>query len=332
MLNRLETLTIWLQELFGTSACALVPASEDASFRKYYRLTVDNKNYLVMDAPPEHEDCALFVAVTSRLKKSGINVPELYEKNNEKGFLLLTDFGNELYLDKLTADTADDLYRDAIKTLVRLQTFSDSSGLNDYSEPLLRQEIYLFKEWLLGRHLKITLDAGQARAFEQLCDLLVANALEQPQVFVHRDFHSRNLMVTQENNPGVIDYQDAVLGPVSYDVVSLLKDCYIKWPEVRISQWIEDYLNEMALNNPAMNIDQKLFNRWFDLMGVQRHLKAGGIFARLSQRDHKHGFLKDLPRTLSYITDLEPVYPELETLIQIIKVSVLPNLEPTGSV
>lgn len=331
MLNRLQTLHIWLRQVFDTSAYKLLPASEDASFRRYYRLTVGSKNYIVMDAPPQHEDCALFVAVTSRLKKSGINVPELYAENSAQGFLLLTDFGTRLYLDKLNAATAPALYRDAIKTLVRLQAFSDVSGLTDYNASLLRQEMCLFKEWLLGRHLKITLNSQQAKAFERLCDLLVANALEQPQVFVHRDFHSRNLMFTRENNPGVIDYQDAVLGPLSYDLVSLLKDCYIKWPGTEISKWTKDYLHERALTNTGINIDEKRFKRWFDLMGVQRHLKASGIFARLARRDNKHGFLKDIPRTLSYITELEPVYPELETLIQLLNVSVLPQLEAGGS-
>ncbi len=325
MSERFESLKHWLNDVLNTSDYELKPASEDASFRCYYRLFLQDKTFIVMDAPPPQEDCEPFVRITSTLQACHVNAPKIHHMNLQQGFLLLDDFGNDLYLDKLDTESVEQLYTDAIQTLVRMQTSAEVEELSPYDESLLRKEMQLFSEWLLGKHLQLELNADQNKAMNALYDLLVENATQQPQSFVHRDFHSRNLMLTGENNPGVIDYQDAVHGPISYDLVSLLKDCYIKWPRDNIHYWVEFYLKQLA--EKGTEIDRIQFQRWLDLMGVQRHLKASGIFARLSYRDGKHGFLKDIPRTLSYIVDLKQDYAELAPLCLIIEESILPNFE-----
>lgn len=327
MSKRFESLKSWLSEVLGSRDFDLKPASEDASFRFYYRLFMGDKTFIVMDAPPKHEDCKPFINITNKLHACNVNAPVIYNENIEQGFLLLSDFGNDLYLGKLNKSSANKLYSDAIKTLVSMQTQGDVEGLPVYNESLLRREMGLFTEWLLGKHLEIELNVEQRNSVEEVFKLLVANALQQPQVFVHRDFHSRNLMLTEENNPGVIDYQDAVYGPISYDLVSLLKDCYIKWSKEEINSWISNYLDEFAARDSDLEIDREQLQCWFDLMGVQRHLKASGIFARLSHRDNKQGFLKDIPRTLSYIVDMKQTYKELLPLCELIEESVLPKLE-----
>jgi N-acetylmuramate 1-kinase len=327
MSKRFESLQDWLKEILNTSDFNLKPASEDASFRYYYRLFLDNKTFIVMDAPPEQEDCRPFVKVSHVLQACNVNVPIIHNMDLAQGFLLLSDFGNDHYLNKLTNDSTDILYSDAIKTIVSMQRHGDTKELSKYDESLLRREMCLFTDWLLAKHLKIELSDDQGKAIETLFNVLETNALQQPQVFVHRDYHSRNLMLVEENNPGVIDYQDAVCGPVTYDLVSLLKDCYIKWTKDQIDVWIDFYLNERAVRDAKLEVDREQFQRWFDLMGVQRHLKASGIFARLSHRDGKHGFLKDIPRTLSYIVDLKHTYSELLPLCQLIEDSILPELE-----
>lgn len=327
MPERFESLQHWLKDVLNTSDFVLKPASEDASFRYYYRLSIDNNTFIVMDAPPQQENCEPFIQVTSILHACHVNAPIIHNMNLEQGFLLLSDFGNEHYLDKLDHSSVNSLYSDAIKALVSMQTLGDAKDLNNYDESLLRFEMALFMEWLLDKHLKLELNQKQLRSVEEVFNLLVTNALKQPQVFVHRDFHSRNLMLTKENNPGVIDYQDAVYGPISYDLVSLLKDCYIKWPIDKINAWVDLYLDELSTRDSDHGFERKEFQRWFDLMGVQRHLKASGIFARLSHRDGKHSFLKDIPRTLSYIVELKQAYKDLAPLCQLIEESILPKLE-----
>ncbi len=326
MSERYESLQRWLIDVLNTSDFELKPASGDASFRFYYRLSLDNKTFIVMDAPPQQEDCEPFIKVTNILHDCDVNAPIIHNMDMDQGFLLLSDFGNDLYLDTLNHSSINGLYSDAIKALVSMQILGDVRGLDRYDEPLLRREIALFKDWLLGKHLKIELNNKQHRSIEEIFDLLIANSLLQPQVFVHRDFHSRNLMLTKVNNPGVIDYQDAVYGPISYDLVSLLKDCYIKWTKDEINIWIDFYLDELAAREFELDVDRQEFQRWFDLMGVQRHLKASGIFTRLSHRDNKHDFLKDIPRTLSYIVDLKQTYKELLPLCLLIEESILPKL------
>lgn len=327
MPDRYNSLQNWLTEILGTSVFNLKPASEDASFRTYHRLFLKNKTFIVMDAPPEQENCKAFIKITKKLRACDVNVPIIHNVNIEQGFLLLSDLGNDLYLNKLNKSSIYELYSDALSTLVSIQVLVNVGGVDEYDKSLLISEMNLFREWLIEKHLNIKLSDSQVKILTTLFDLLVNNALQQPKVFVHRDFHSRNLMVTKENNPGVIDYQDAVYGPISYDLVSLLKDCYIKWPKEEIDKWIDFYLNKLYEEKAQYRINRDEFVRWFDLMGVQRHLKASGIFMRLSHRDGKHNFLKDIPRTLSYILDLKETYEELQPICIILEELVLPRLK-----
>lgn len=328
MSDRYNLLKNWLREVMQTPDFELKPASEDASFRSYHRLFLQDKSFIVMDAPPPEEDCKPFVQISKTLLASGINVPVIHHMDLEQGFLVLDDFGDTLYLGELNSNSVDRLYSDAIKSLVTMQSKTGTDDIPVYNEALLRREMGLFTEWLLAKHLQIDLSNEETVAINTVFSLLVDNAIQQPQAFVHRDFHSRNLMITETNNPGVIDYQDAVHGPISYDLVSLLKDCYIKWPKQDINRWVEFYLQQ--LSESRTEIDRQQFQRWFDLMGVQRHLKASGIFARLSLRDGKHHFLNDVPRTLSYIVDLKKDYEELSALCALIEKKVLPRLEETS--
>ena len=228
--------------------------------------------------------------------------------------MLLDDLGSKPYLDHLNKDTADDLYIDAIDALIKMQTID--AILPAYDEKLLQTEMDLFETWYLNRHLNIQLNEHQKAALDSIFKLLINNAEEQPQVFVHRDYHSRNLMITDNNNPGVIDYQDAVIGPVTYDLVSLFKDCYIEWPGEKIEHWLDLYLARLT---PAHFIEKETLRRWFDLMGVQRHLKVLGIFARLNYRDGKTQYLNDLPLTLKYVVDTCDSYKELQPLKQLLE-------------
>ena len=283
-----------------------------------------------MDAPPDREDSRPFIEVAGYLESIGLNAPRVLAADLEQGFLLLTDLGSTQYLETLSKDTsiADRLYADAISSLVHLQKggVSYQGALPTYDADFLRVELALFHDWLCGRHLGVEFDDQEAMQWSQLCDLLVDNALQQPQVFVHRDYHSRNLMLTDIDNPGILDFQDAMEGPLTYDLVSLLKDCYIKWPVERILQWAGQFyagLDEAQLQG----MDQASFVRHFELMGVQRHLKAAGIFCRLNHRDGKPGSLPDIPRTLSYIVDLRQRYEELSFLVDLIERRCLPHFE-----
>ena len=322
---RLALLHEWLRGLFGADDYRLAPASTDASQRRYYRVARGAETFIAMDAPPGREDIGAFMRITARLA-GRVNVPVIHHSDPARGFLLLSDLGGRTYLQSLNAATAGRLYQDAIDALVRMQAGVPGAGLPVYDAARLRAELALFNDWLVQRQLGILLEAGEARALENIQALLIQNALEQPRVFVHRDYHSRNLMLTPTANPGVLDYQDAVAGPLAYDLVSLLKDCYIKWPAPDIDRWLGYYLAELQRRRPAWAVDKDRFQRWFDLIGAQRHLKAGGIFARLARRDGKPGFLADIPRTLSYILDLQTAYPELRPLCEIIERRVLPGL------
>jgi aminoglycoside/choline kinase family phosphotransferase len=301
----------------------LVPASEDASFRRYFRIDAGAGTRILMDAPPGKEDCRPFLDINRRLAAAGVNVPAIHASDVDLGFILMDDFGSALYLDRLTEENAESLYADAIDALTRMQRAADVGGLPLYNERLLLAEMRLFRDWLVEKHLRISLNRDEETLLTRTFEALIANALEQPRTFVHRDYHSRNLMLTPCGNPGMLDYQDAVYGPISYDLVSLLKDCYIRWPGERIRAWVSDYCRKIE---PAVVVEEDRFLRWFDLMGVQRHLKASGIFARLWHRDGKAGFLRDIPRTLSYIVDLRDQYPELAGLADFIDARVLPAL------
>jgi aminoglycoside/choline kinase family phosphotransferase len=285
-----------------------------------------------MDAPPEQEDCLPFLRVAGYLEAMQLNAPRIIEANLDDGFLLLSDLGSRQYLDALLEDTATapKLYADAIRALLAMQRRGAAyqSQLPPYDDKLLRFELSLFHDWLCGTHLDIEFSDKAETAWQDCCDLLVANALDQPQVFVHRDYHSRNLMLTTAGNPGILDFQDAVEGPQTYDLVSLLKDCYVQWPAEQVWQWaLEFYQGLDAVVRER--IDEEQFRRHFELMGAQRHLKAAGIFARLCHRDGKSAYLADVPRTLSYIVELGPRYPELEFVIELIESRVLPGMDGT---
>ena len=282
-----------------------------------------------MDAPPENEDCLPFLRVAGYLESMQVNAPRVLEINLEDGFLLLTDLGSRQYLAALREDpeSAPRLYRDALQTLLRMQSRGAAfqGHLPPYDAALLRFELSLFHDWLCGTHLGIEFTEEDESQWGATCELLVANALDQPQVFVHRDYHSRNLMVADADNPGVLDFQDAMEGPLTYDLVSLLKDCYIKWPAEQVWQWAMDFYNGLDAQRRD-SVDEAQFRRYFELMGVQRHLKAAGIFARLNHRDGKPVYLGDVPRTLSYILDVAPRYPELAFLQAWIESRVLPGM------
>ena len=284
-----------------------------------------------MDAPPPQEDCRPFVKVAGFLERIGLNSVKVLEADLEQGYLLLSDLGPVQYLQALEAnpDRAQCLYEDALDALLRMQSggaeFEDQ--LPPYDEMRMRAEMSLFREWLCEHHLGLIISPYEREAWEDTLDALARNAIAQPRVIVHRDYHSRNLMVTDSNNPGILDFQDAVAGPLTYDLVSLLKDCYIKWPREEIEKFVMYFYERSAIASRKSASD---LIRDFDLMGVQRHLKASGIFARLLHRDGKSGFLKDVPRTLSYIVDATPHYEELQFLGEFVASRVLPALTESG--
>ncbi len=315
-MNRHQQLQHWLESLSPNTYINIQPASADASFRQYFRVKniSNSKNYIVMDAPPEKEDCQPFVQVTKLIRQSGVNAPDILALDLEQGFLLLDDLGERPYLEVLNEDNADKLYSDAITALVNMQSIN--AILPVYNRQLLQAELDLFETWYVNKHLGVELTAEQKQSLQSVFDYLIANAEQQPQVFVHRDYHSRNLMFTENNNPGVIDYQDAVIGPITYDLVSLFKDCYIEWPREKVEHWLELYLAQLS---PTFLIEKSILIPWFDLMGVQRHLKVLGIFSRLNYRDGKSQYLNDLPLTYKYITDTSSDYPELAPLTQLLE-------------
>jgi len=292
-------MTNWLDNL-GYRDYTLTVASEDASFRSYYRVNSGIDSWILMDAPPEKEPCDRFIAVANKLHEAKLSAPEIIQQDAAQGFLLLSDLGSTAYLSVLDMKTEGPLYADALAALLKMQTDIESDDLPDYDENLLNQEMDLFHDWFLVQLLGIELNQTQQNQWTAIKQALVENALQQPQVFVHRDYHSRNLMKIEKRNPGILDFQDAVKGPITYDLVSLLRDCYIAWPPVRVDQLALDFY-EFARVNQLVDVKPARFLRWFNLMGIQRHLKAIGIFSRLKIRDGKDGYIGDIPRTLEYI-------------------------------
>lgn len=315
--GRKDALLAWVQKNSGLADWAISSASEDASFRQYFRISNHNDSYIIMDAPPEKEDIHPFIQVTERLLEASVNAPVIHNANIEQGFLLLDDLGQQNYLSQLTPTTADKLYTQALETLLKIQQ-ADKSGLPPYDHKLLHAEMELFREWFLQTHLGLTLSSSQHDELDSIFSRLSENALTQPQVFVHRDYHSRNLMVTKTNNPGVIDYQDAVVGPITYDLVSLLRDCYIAWPQDKVQTWTLSYQDRLVETGLLPKTDDDIFLRWFDLMGLQRHLKAIGIFARLNHRDGKPAYLQAIPQALDYILEVAPRYADTAALTGIL--------------
>ncbi|WP_083564221.1 phosphotransferase [Polynucleobacter sp. MWH-Adler-W8] len=323
--SRLNTLRNWLKALEASwqlDLDSLVPASADASFRRYFRIESKNPKFgtlIVMDAPPQHEPLDAFIKVDLLLAEAGLNVPKILEQNLAEGFLLLNDLGTKTYLAELNHETADHLYKDATHALVLLQLASKPGVLPNYDEALLQRELDLFPEWYLKKHLNINLSEQQTEQLKKAFELIIENNLAQAKVYVHRDYHSRNLMVTERNNPGVIDFQDAVYGPITYDASSLWRDAYVAWPEERVIDWVIKFWEEGRKAGLPMPDDFGQFYRDFEWMGLQRHLKVLGIFARLLHRDGKDGYIKDIPLVLEYAIATANRYIELKPLARLLE-------------
>ncbi len=327
MADRMQQIHDWLRQVLQGQSYELAPASADASFRRYFRVQpAGQTSRILMDAPPERENTAPYIHIAAVLQAMGVTAPQVLAQNKEQGLLLLTDLGAVQYAQVLDEQRVDGLYGKALDALFKMQTAAATlySDLPVYDEALLRRELGIFREWLLEKYLGLSLSADQQRIFNGVCDHLVASALAQPRVFVHRDYHSRNLMVLDEVNPGILDFQDAVVGPVTYDLVSLLRDCYVAWPAPRVEQWARQYWQRLRAQG-RLDVPWEVFRKWFDLMGMQRHLKAAGIFTRLQLRDGKDGYIKDIPRTLGYVMQVCKAYPEFAVFAGFLAAKVLPR-------
>jgi hypothetical protein len=310
--SRLTDLTRWVFDDLGFAGSRIEPASVDASFRRYFRVTRGADSYIAMDAPPDKENLQPFVAVARQLLGIGLNVPVVLARDSARGFLLLSDLGRRQYLDELANGAADSLYADALGALCTMQTAGATAAraLPPYGRELLMREMELMPQWFLREHLRLQISAAERSMLDGLFEILVQSAAAQPASFVHRDYHSRNLLVTAANNPGILDFQDAVCGAITYDLVSLLKDCYIAWPAPRVRGWALQYRQQLLAAGFALDASESTFLRWFDLIGLQRHIKVLGIFARLYYRDAKPQYLKDLPRVLRYTQEAAAAYAE----------------------
>ncbi|MND66601.1 Phosphotransferase enzyme family protein [compost metagenome] len=325
--ERFEKLVRWLDlclpQVFAArgwglpGVAQLTPASSDASFRRYFRWEDGARSLIVMDAPPPQEDCRPFVKVAGLLAEASVHVPEILASDLEQGFLLLPDLGRQTYLEVIDADNADALFEDALQALVAFQQLPVQGQLPAYDDALLRRELQLFPDWYLQRHLGVTLDGAALAAWNATCDLLVVSALAQPRVLVHRDYMPRNLMLSTPN-PGVLDFQDAVYGPVSYDVTCLFKDAFLSWPQARVDDWLARYWQLAQAAGIALPASFAEFQRASDLMGVQRHLKVIGIFARICHRDGKPKYLADVPRFFAYLQEVIARRPELAPLAELL--------------
>ena len=328
-MQRIQQLTQWLHSQFPGQPFNLTPASADASFRRYFRATFSDRTMIVMDAPPEHEDCQPFLHVARLFEQAGTHVPHVYAHDLEQGFLLLSDLGNTTYLQALTPENARPLYGAATDALIQIQLASQPDELPPYDEALLLREMRLFPEWYISKHLNITLTPAQNAKLETVFARIVANNLAQPRVYVHRDYHSRNLMLT-EPNPGIIDFQDAVYGPITYDLASLFKDAYIKWEEPEIIDHLIGYWQKARSAGLPVSDDFGQFYWDFEWMGAQRHIKVLGIFARLCHRDGKDGYLKDIPLVMSYLRAAAARYVDLKPLLNLLNELEPPDEAPTG--
>lgn len=323
--TRLIAARAWVTQQLGEGVGDWRPASSDASFRRYFRVESGERTYVVMDAPPEREDCRPYVRVARMLREAGVHVPEVLAQDLAQGFLLLTDLGERTYLQALDEDNADALFSDALDALIKWQLASRPDVLPAYDRALLDGELRLFPEWYVGRHLRLTLTPKQHQVLETAFTRLVDAALAQPKVYVHRDYMPRNLMVCAPN-PGVLDFQDAVYGPIAYDVLSLFKDAFISWDEQRVVAWMRLYRDKAARAGLPVPRDFAEFRRACDWIGLQRHLKVAGIFARICHRDGKPHYLADIPRFLGYIRQSARRYPEFTPLL-----GLLDELDAAGA-
>lgn len=316
--TRLDALQAWLGKALKKSDFTLTPASSDASFRRYFRVQFPELTLIAMDAPPEKERCEPFVAVCTHLLGLGLNVPQVLANDLDLGFMVLADLGNTTYLEALNQKKAPSLYQDATNALVKMQVAPPLKDLPQYDAALLNQEMQLFADWYIEKHLNQSLSDAQVKVLSDSFALLTNNALKQTQVMVHRDYHSRNLMLTESNNPGILDFQDAVVGPVTYDLVSLLRDAYITWEESDVIDWVVRYWEHAKKAGLAVPTDFSSFYRDFEWMGAQRHLKILGIFARLNYRDGKANYLDDMPLVLGYLRQVCERYIELHPLLKVL--------------
>lgn len=317
--ERLDRLKQWLSGELGLRVRALEAIANDASFRRYFRVRLAQTTCIAMDAPPAHEDCHAFVAVAKLLRQAGVNAPVVLEQKPAEGFLLLTDLGRESYLDAIgRADVeADALFTDAIEALIRWQAASEPGRLPPYGRDLLQRELDLFPDWYLAKHLGVELSATERGCWQEVCARLVDSALGQSAVYVHRDYMARNLMRC-EPNPGVIDFQDAVYGPVTYDIISLLRDAFISWEPMREARWLRYYRIRARSEGIPIPTDDDEFQQRLDWMGLQRHLKVIGIFARLCYRDGKPRYLAEAPRFFGYVREAAARYPQLVGLLELL--------------
>ena len=317
-MQRQQQLTDWLSSLFPGRPFTLAPASADASFRRYFRATfADGSTKVVMDAPPQHENCEPFLHIGKLFEQAGTHVPHVFAQDLAQGFLLLSDLGNTTYLQALQTESPKQLYAAATDALIKIQLASKPDELPPYNEALLRRELDLFPEWYIGKHLGVTLNDKQKAKLEEVFQRILANNLAQPCVYVHRDYHSRNLMAS-EPNPGILDFQDAVYGPITYDLASLFKDAYVKWEEADIIDWLIQYWEKARKAGLPVREDFGDFYRDYEMMGVQRHIKVLGIFARLYHRDGKDGYLKDMPLVMEYLHKACERYIDLKPLLNIL--------------
>lgn len=318
-MERLQALQDWAVRQLGGESLDIAPASADASFRRYFRVTAKGRDYIVMDAPPAHEDCRPFIAVARLFADAGVNVPQVLAQDLDRGFLLLTDLGNTTYLSALdeaasNQDVARELYLASNDALIRIQQASRPGVLPDYDRALLTRELMLFPEWYVAKHLGVAMKDEQKAILETVFGRILANNLAQPQVYVHRDWHSRNLMVS-EPNPGILDFQDAVYGPITYDLASIYRDAYVQWDEEHQIDWVIRYWEKARAAHLPVREDFGEFWRDFEWMGAQRQIKVLGIFARLYHRDGKDGYLKDMPRVMHYLRKACERYDELKPLL-----------------
>jgi aminoglycoside/choline kinase family phosphotransferase len=329
----------WTRQALHDATLTLAPASADASFRSYWRTWHDGRSWIVMDSPPAQEDPRPWLAIGARLAAAGLHVPAVQAQDLAQGFLLLEDLGTQLYLPALNEHTVDTLYADAMDALLRMQRDVDVTGLPPYDHAFLQRELELMPEWFLRRHLGYTPACEEWDVLEAAFTVLLHSALAQPRCFVHRDYHSRNLLIVEAHHagnvagpaspgiiapvllsPGIIDFQGALLGPITYDLASLLRDCYIAWERPRVEAWVESYRQRLrAAQLLGADVDEQHFLRWFDLIGLQRHIKVLGIFCRLCYRDGKHGYLDDLPLVYAYVIDVARRYPELAAFVALLQ-------------
>lgn len=320
--NLISELTDWVKPFFSEKY-SIESASADASFRSYFRVTSNEKTKIIMVAPPEYESISSFLDITQRLFKAKINIPKIYKVDQSRGLILMSDLGNNKYLDILNKETLYCLYTDAIDCICKMQNEVDTQGLQKFSKSEQMNEMKLFDQWYLRKHLNINLSINHLDELHQCYEEIYNIVSKIPKSFIHRDFHSRNLMVTSEKNPGVLDYQDAVIGPVTYDLVSLLKDCYITWDDETIYSMVASFFAKIEKHH---NIVYEEFEYWFDITGLQRHLKAIGIFSRLNYRDNKPNYLNDIPRTFTYVKNTLSKYSELSEVKRVFTEIKLGNI------